>query len=477
MRRGEWEKGRVGDLFAHSSSPSPRLPFSHSFSLRVLCALCGYFFLLPVRLDAAPQEVVLVEGAPFLAELVSIDAGGLASFRVATKEKADEVRTLALEDIVRWGHPAKLRAQTVVVLADGGRIVTAAEWAGGAVVRLEGDDVVVLSHLWDEERLPRTLVSGIVFAQQSRADVREKLIESVRGEPSPGPSLQRSGKSDVDTVWLTNGDRLTGKITELDRGSLTIKTLGRDAKVPLSRVQAVEFGSHCEESVSRGQKVGTDEPSPSPSLKGRGKVAVALRDGSFVFARTIRADDRGVEIDLGDAMKLTGGAADDVVAIQSLDGRIVYLSDLDKTDYRSVPYLSISWPLARDRNVLDEPIVVRGERYLKGIGMHSAARLTYPFDRDFQRFESTIAVDDSAKGGGSVVFGVHVLRDGKWAEAFTSEIVRGGEQPPLGRELGAERQPVSVDLRGAKGITLTVDFADRGDELDHAVWLDARLVR
>jgi hypothetical protein len=41
----------------------------------------------------------------------------------------------------------------------------------------------------------------------------------------------------------------------------------------------------------------------------------------------------------------------------------------------------------------------------------------------------------------------------------------------------AKPQAVSVDLRGAKGITLTVDFADRGDELDHAVWLDARLVK
>jgi hypothetical protein len=26
-------------------------------------------------------------------------------------------------------------------------------------------------------------------------------------------------------------------------------------------------------------------------------------------------------------------------------------------------------------------------------------------------------------------------------------------------------------------LTLTVDFADRGDELDHTDWLDARLIR
>ena len=78
-----------------------------------------------------------------------------------------------------------------------------------------------------------------------------------------------------------------------------------------------------------------------------------------------------------------------------------------------------------------------------------------------------VSVDDAAKGRGSVVFGAYVLRDGKWAEAYKSEIVRGGEPP----------RPVSVDLGGAAGLTLTVDYADRGDELDYADWLDARLVR
>ena len=130
-----------------------------------------------------------------------------------------------------------------------------------------------------------------------------------------------------------------------------------------------------------------------------------------------------------------------------------------------MPYLSVRWPFARDRNVLGEPIVVRGKQYLKGIGMHAAARLTYRFDGDYRRFDSMVAVDDSAKGRGSVTFGAYISRDGKWSEAFKSEIVRGGDEP----------QAVSVDLSGAKGITLTVDFADRGDELDHAVWLDVRL--
>ena len=66
-----------------------------------------------------------------------------------------------------------------------------------------------------------------------------------------------------------------------------------------------------------------------------------------------------------------------------------------------------------------------------------------------------------------MTFGVYVLRDGQWQEAYKSTIVRGGDVP----------LPVSVDVSGAQGLTLTVDYADRGDELDHADWLEARLVK
>ncbi|HEY3392664.1 MAG TPA: NPCBM/NEW2 domain-containing protein, partial [Lacipirellulaceae bacterium] len=144
-----------------------------------------------------------------------------------------------------------------------------------------------------------------------------------------------------------------------------------------------------------------------------------------------------------------------------------YLSDLKPEGYRHVPYLSIEWPYARDRNVLGEPLSVGGKQYLKGVGMHSAARLTYRLNGNYRRFDAAVALDDSAGTRGSVTFSVYVQREGAWEVAFTSGIVRGGEAP----------RPVSVDVAGAQALTLTVDFADRGDELDRANWLDARLVK
>jgi hypothetical protein len=422
--------------------------------LGVLCVVCGSFFFGSVgRAGAAPQEVVPVDGAAFRAELESVAADGRVTFRLPDgKDKQGAVRTLSLAELVRWGNPVAPRAQTIVVLADGGRIVTAADWTGGATVKLAGGDVVVASDIWDEVRLARGLVSGIVFAQQRRADEREKLVAKVSGDPAQ--------KEMADAVLLTNGDRLTGKLAELDRGSLAIETRGGVVKAPLSRVEAIMFGG------DRSHE-GVRAPSPGVSLKQKAKYSIGLRDGSLMYATAIRTDEKGAEIELANGVKVKGGDASDIVAIQLLDGPVAYLSDLEGADYRGVPYLSVKWPFTRDRNVLGEPIVVRGNRYLKGIGMHSAARLTYRLDGDYRRFDSAIAVDDSAKGRGSVTFGVYTLRDGKWGEAFKSGVVRGGD----------DVQTVSVDLSGAKGLTLTVDFADRGDELDHAVWLDPRLVR
>jgi hypothetical protein len=314
---------------------------------------------------------------------------------------------------------------------------------------LDSDSVIVLSDLFGEIRLPKGMVRGVVFAQRQHMAEREKLVERVRGGASPAPSLKDTGKLDV--AILTNGDRLSGLITELVRGSLTFKTNAGTVKLPVSRVDGVSL------QVRR-----------DPSLKEwENTTLVGLRDGSLIYANEVVAIEKELKLEIGKSVTLAGGDVGDVVFLQPRSGRVDYLSDLEPADYRHVPYLSVDWTYKRDRNVLGEPLVVGGNRYLKGIGMHSAGRLSYRLGGKFSRFDAAVAMDDSAKDRGSAMFGVYVLRDGKISEAYKSGIVRGGEAP----------QAVSVDLTGAQGLTLTVDFADRGDELDRADWLDARLIR
>jgi hypothetical protein len=412
-----------------------------------------------VCVAAEVQQVVLVEGPTFDAELVSIGDDGDVLLKRVAENPADEAASpgdvVRLRDIVRSGNPIGLKAQPIVVLADGSLIVAAADWSGGAAVRLEGDSFVVLANLLGEVTFARDEVRGVVFAQQRHGKEREELVrrvskeESEDSEPSPAPSLKGRGNQ-KDVVFLSNGDRVRGELVALERGSLSIESGSGVVKAPLSRVEGVRVGSRPLSVVSRQLP-----------------YAVGLRDGSLIYAREVVANEKVLKITLGDGQVLTGDDVSDVVFLQSLDGRIVYLSDLEPADYRHVAYLTIDWPYERDRNVLGEPLVVNGERYLKGIGMHSAGRISYRLDGKFARFDASVAIDDSADGRGSVTFGVYLQRDGKLSEAFKSHIVRGGDVPV----------PVSVDVTGAQGLTLVVDYADRGDEMDRAGWLDARLVR
>jgi hypothetical protein len=266
-------------------------------------------------------------------------------------------------------------------------------------------------------------------------------------------------------VLLTNKDRVSGKLAALAGGTLTLELSAESVKLPLSRVEAVVFAHEQSVGSSSGRRQPT-ESSPSPSLERTRTFIVGTRDGSLVYAEILVGDENKVALQLAGGLTLKC-ALEDVALLQMLGGPFVYLSDLEPEGYQHIPYLSIKWPQVRDRNVLGEPLSVDGKRYLKGIGMHSAARLTYRLEDRYRRLDAAVAIDDSARKRGSVTFGAYVFRDGEWSEAYTSGTVRGGEAP----------RSVSVDVAGAQGLTLTVDYADRGDELDHADWLDARLVK
>jgi hypothetical protein len=419
------------------------------------CVLQGGPFIF-----AETQQVVPVAGAPFIGELISIDAQQQVSFRVDGKS---EPIVVPLSNLVRWGNPLPPRAQTIVVLADGGQLVTAADWSGGTAVQLKQNQFDVLSDTWGTTSVDRPMVRGIVFAQRERAEKRERLAESLTARDGAADDAAKTNARPPDVVMLTNGDRLRGEITSVERGSVTLKTPTGATKLPLSRVEMMQFA---ETSPNTGT---VEHQKEQQSSEGSQVTTVLLgtRDGSLLHARSMEASSKGVSLQLSNGVKLAGGSVDDIVALQVFSPKWVYLSDLPRADYRFVPYLSLSWRLTIDHSVTNTPLTVGGKRYLKGLGLHSAARVTYKLDGPYQRFEALVAIDDAANERGSAVFGVYAEHNGKWNEAYQSDTIRGGEAP----------RPISVDLRGATGLTLTVDYADRGDELDYCDWLDARLMR
>jgi hypothetical protein len=217
------------------------------------------------------------------------------------------------------------------------------------------------------------------------------------------------------------------------------------------------------------EKIGAIALDPSLAAKPDTKqprVWVGFKDGSRVIASAIAVDAGQVKLATTALPKLAVPATK-LIAIQPLDGRATYLSDLKPSTYQHIPFLDLKWPYRNDRNVLGSQLRAGGRLYLKGLGMHSAARLTYDLDKPFRALAAEAAIDDQTTGHGSALFRVYTDDgSGNWQFKYESPVVRGGTAPLA----------VSVDLTGAKRLSLLVDFADRGDELAHADWLNARLL-
>ena len=374
-------------------------------------------------------------------------------------------KTIPAADLVRWGQCPEQGRAGGLVFADGS-LLTA------EVVAADKDRLTADSDLFGTLKLPLESLAGIVFHAPSDQHRRDALLDRL---------VQATG--DSDRLMLDNGDELTGLFEGIAADAVTLKTDAGPVEIKTDRIIAILF---------------------NPALR-LARTPHAPREDQLrnvpgpPSATAAACWPRNCSID-GDSLKLTAAGQSlaaprsSLVFLQPLAGRAVYLSDLKPAEYRQTPFLTLPWPYHPDRNVTGGLLRSGGRLYLKGLGVHSAARLVYQLSplplgegpgvraansrlwergREAEspsnaqrfspptRFEAQVAIDDSTAGRGSVIF--RVLVDGQ--ERFASPILRGGDAPV----------PVSVDLRGAKKLELLVDYADRADVLDHANWLDARL--
>lgn len=113
------------------------------------------------------------------------------------------------------------------------------------------------------------------------------------------------------------------------------------------------------------------------------------------------------------------------------------------------------------KSVGERPLMLKGQTYLRGIGTHASSTFTIDLKGSALRFAAIVGVDDEVGANGSVVFEVWV--DGK--RTVRTGTLRGGGEP----------QAVSVNIAGAKRLSLVVTDADDGIGYDHANWAGAML--
>jgi hypothetical protein len=340
-------------------------------------------------------------------------------------------RTVAATGLLQWGDPIEPGSKPLVVLADGGLL--AAE-----LIEANPKQITVESDFFGQVRLPAALVAGVVLRGSADPIRQDELIDRMLAATS------------TDRLLLANGDEVSGTLQAVREGAVQWQADVGPLRVETARITALVLSA------------GHPHDVPPPAFR----VWVGLRDGSRLQAHRLELDPSQLQITLGEQVLLQTAEKNIVTWLQPLGGQAVYLSDLPPAGYRHIPYLALKWPYRTDRNVTGSRLRCKGRLYLKGLGLHSAARLTYLLAEPYRRFEAELAIDDVTAGGGSVRFRVFV--DGQFDRPrYVSEVIRGG-QPPV---------PVSIDIRGATRLDLVVDYADRADVLDHADWLDARVVK
>jgi len=399
----------------------------------------AFLLLAPcLRAVAEDRSGVLSSGETISASITSINS----NWRILLQSEDQQApRQIAAADLAWWGEFADNDKGVQVLFASGG-------WLVGRIESWDAESVTVDSDICFS-KIPLEAIAGLIFHPPADRVARDQL--RLRLTTAKGRS---------DRVLFTNGDELECVLLEAQPQfnppyprSLQVRPTGAEKPVTLpgERVQAVILNPALAKAPAEQSF----------------QAVLGFNDGSLLYCSQVSTEGRAT-VTLAGQGELKCYAAEFTSAlnfVQPLGGKTTWLSDLPPAAYRHTPFLDLSWPYHLDRNTLGGALRTESRLFLKGVGMHSRARLAFPLEGRFQRFEAMLAIDRQAGRFGSAQYRVYLNQEGKWSAAYQSPVVRGG-QPPL---------PISIDVKDAAAMLLIVDFADRGDELDYANWLNARL--
>src|SRR4029450_13641609 len=82
-----------------------------------------------------------------------------------------------------------------------------------------------------------------------------------------------------------------------------------------------------------------------------------------------------------------------VAALEVRAGPALYLSELDPKGYEHTPYLGVAWPFVKDGTGAGRDLLLGGDTFDRGLGMHASSRLTYDLGGKYRRFEALVGLD------------------------------------------------------------------------------------
>lgn len=265
------------------------------------------------------------------------------------------------------------------------------------------------------------------------------------------PRLLLAQKRTRDIIKLRNGDSVEGTLTGLDQAGFHVEVNEKEVIVERKKVAYVAFNTE----LMRPPRTKNVYAHLVLANGSRLSVASGRTKGNAILAKMLG----GPEVQL---------PIDQVAGLDLRQGRAVYLSDLKPAAYQESPWTpSLTWPYVADGNVNGREIRVGRDCYDKGLGMHTASRLTYSLDGKYRHFEAVVGLD--AKDGREGVVRVRILVDGKPRDFGWDKDLTFRDGP----------RSIRIDIKGAKELTLVVERGGGGlaEKQGCVNWADARLIR
>jgi hypothetical protein len=320
-----------------------------------------------------------------------------------------------------------------IILANGDRLPAGVKELNGDRIRLHGN-----LGKEGEFSLPLSSVSMIWMTTPEGVDRPNQLRRRLLSE-----------KRSHDKVYLCNGEVIEGVVNSISGPNLQIESARKEVTVPLAKIAFIAFNSELLRIVRPRGIYGHLLTENGIRLT----LVSAFLDGHEVRGKTLYGGEYSVPLNR-------------IVSLSWLGGCAQYLSDLKPRSYQFRSYLEgFDWPYVADASASEGDLVLGGRVFEKGLGVHTASRLTYDIESNVIAFEATVGMDDVAGKEGSARVQVHL--DGKPQKLGWDGLLTGA----------GKARNIRIATSGAKEITLVADFGDLGDVQGCVDWADARFIK
>ena len=399
--------------------PGSDATINHSAVARASCPYLRYAAAFVVAICSAARAAdigywTLTTGdlRRTTAQLSAIGPTGVALAATAD-QPAREVRWDDLASLERTSPPPTIDGKITLVLANGSRLVGTPGALGETSLQ------------WREQKL-------------GSITVPLRQVRSIDRGALPPPT-----SSPTDRVQFTNGDAVTGVITDVADDSISIKTDTATSTLPLSTIQRVTFAD-----VSAGARPAT---APSGVV-----VRLSLDDGSQLDATDLGSNGGTITFTPVGSKKATSIAVESVSALQHVNGPVAWLAARPPATQISSSYIPFAPGV---------PAKFGGSSSYD-IEVRPLSVLTYDIETGWTRLHAKYRLKKSADEVTSWADVTVRVRVGDHV-AYEKLHVRGDS--PDG--------DIDVPITGAKRVSLEVDFGATGGADAVVDWIEPALLR